>query len=135
MTYRARRRSSYGLHVKKGRGHGAQRFGYRVGEVAADKAAAVITFEIEELDNTHILREAAKQLNCQPTLPAVLKAVETRWGPKAKAIWLGDNKKWIEERYGPGRANKVLLPENAVILSNLGDDGKLYVYSGEEDWE
>lgn len=140
MSYRSHPRHSYDLHMKRRKLGGSpptfkRRFGYRIGEVAADKAAAVIKFEVEELDNIHILREAAKALNCPPTLDAILRAVEARWGPKAKAIWLGDNKRWIEERYGPGRAEKVFVPENAAVLSDLGDDGKLYVYSGEEKWE
>ena len=110
----------------------AQRFGYRVGEIGESKASQVIDFEVEELGNDHILTDAAKVLNSKPAKSAVLEVIDSCFGKDAQAVWLTKTKKRAEEMYGPGEANKITIPEGAVILSNLGDDGQLWVYKKQE---
>ena len=117
--------------------------GYRVGgEFGTYPATLVLPFEVEELGNTHILEEASKVLKCEPTLEAVKKAITDKWGENAKALWLCDNRADAREHYGrdletgkrTGVISKVTLPVNAKVISNLGADGKLYVFNGEETW-
>jgi len=108
--------------------------GFRIGEVYETKATSVLSFEVNELGNTHLLEDAAAVLKCQPNLEDINREITKRWGANAKAVWLCDCKAWAEELYGSGedKANKVLLPQNAMVLSDIGADGKLYVYQGSE---
>ena len=111
-----------------------------MGEPQKTKAAGIIAFEVEELRNTHILDEAAKALGCENTLEVILEAIKTRWGDGAKAVWLCDKKRDAEKMYGSDletgkrfqEAEQVELPGNAEVISDLGSDGKLYVYSDQE---
>lgn len=61
-----------------------------------------------------------------------------RWPNGAKAIWLCADKRVCKERYGEysetGHVDTITLPSNAVLLSDLQEDGQLWVYSGEEEW-
>ncbi len=100
-------------------------------------------FEVEELGNKHIFEEASKALQCDPTLEAVKKAITERWGANAKALWLCSNRADAREHYGrdletgkrTGVISTVTLPLNAEVISDLGADGKLYVFGGEEKWK
>ena len=117
--------------------------GYRVGESEERRAESVVRFEVEELGNNHIISEAAEKLGCKATLADVLDAVRKGWGSNAQAVWLCDRKSDAEAEYGyagrldeagkspPDRAFRVELPENAEVISDLGTDGKLYIYSEE----
>lgn len=119
----------------KGRGKGKphpirprRRHGYRVGEVAEANAINVLDFEIDELGNEHIITEAAKALHVEPTKEDVQQAIKERFGPDAQAIWLCSTRKRAEHMYGPGVADKIRIPRGAVVISDLGADGRLYVY-------
>ena len=117
--------------------------GWRVGESEERRAESVIRFEVEELGNDHIIEEAAEKLDCKATLADVLDAVRKRWSSHAQAVWLCDKKSDAEAEYGyagrldeagkspPDKAFRVELPENAEVISDLGTDGKLYIYSEE----
>ena len=118
--------------------------GFRVdGEHGTFPATLVVPFEVEELGNGQILEEASKVLQCEPTLDAIKKAITDKWGPNAKALWLCDSRTDAREHYGrdlktgkrTGAISTVTLPVNAEVLSDLGSDGKLYVFSGEENWK
>ena len=117
--------------------------GFRVGGQGTYPANLVVPFEVEELGNTHILEEARKALKCEATLEAVKKAITDKWGPQAKAIWLCESRTDAREHYGrdletgkrTGAINTVTLPTNAEVISDLGTDGKLYVFNGEENWK
>lgn len=105
-----------------------QRFGYRVGEIGESSASHVIDFEVKELGNDHILTDAAKVLKTKSSNSAVQKAINLCFGNDAQAVWLTKKKKRAEEMYGPGEVDKIIIPKGAVILSDLGDDGQLWVY-------
>jgi hypothetical protein len=77
MAYRKRSQAGYAarlrLHVKI---HVKNPKGFRVGgEHGTFPATLVIPFEVEELGNNHILEEASKVLQCEPTLDAIKKAL------------------------------------------------------------
>jgi len=117
--------------------------GWRVGDSEVTKADRVITFEMEELGNEHVVEEASRKLGTKPFLKDVLEAIEKRWGANAQAVWLCDKKSDAEHNYGyagrldetgrtkPDSAFKVTLPSNAEVLCDLQDEGKLYVYQKE----
>jgi hypothetical protein len=137
VSYRKKPQGNNYLHVKK------NKIGFRVGgEHGTYPAKLVIPFEVEELGNDHILEEASKVLHCKPNLDAIKKALTDKWGADAKALWLCDNKSDAREHYGRdletgkriGGMSKVILPVNAEVISNLGANGKLYVFYGEEKW-
>jgi hypothetical protein len=114
--------------------------GFRVGgEHGTYPATLVVPFEVEELGNEHILEEASKVLQCEPTLEAIKKTITDKWGPNAKALWLCDNRTDAREHYGrdleTGKHTGAISTVNAEVLSDLGPDGKLYVFSGEETWK
>ena len=122
--------------------------GFRVGEITESHAAAVMAFEVNDLGNTHIVEEAANALHTPPSLEAVIKEIIAQFGRNAKAVWLCPKRKDAEHYYGDqgegvnysrhdsgARASKILLPDNAKIISDLGAQGKLWVYSGELAWQ
>ena len=136
MSYEYHRRSRQSKPLKNFRG-------FRVGGQGTYPATLVVPFEVEELGNTHILEEASKVLKCGATLEAVKKAITDKWGSHAKAIWLCDSRTDAREHYGrdletgkrTGAINTVTLPINAEVISDLGTDGKLYIFNGEENWK
>jgi hypothetical protein len=105
--------------------------GYRVGEPAETSASKVLEFEVEQLENEHILSEVSRTLNCQPSLDSIKKTVCDRFGPAAQAVWLCKNRSHAEKMYGPGNVYSVTLPSNAVKISDLGEDGQLWLYEPE----
>jgi hypothetical protein len=138
------RQSKSGYRQSKGRPKSMNPKGFRVGgEFGTYPATLVVPFEVEELGNEHILEEASKVLKCEPTLDAIKKAIINKWGPNAKALWLCDSRTDAREHYGrdletgkrTGAISTVTLPVNAEVISDLGSDGKLYVFSGEENWK
>jgi hypothetical protein len=110
--------------------------GYRVGEPLETNALKVLNFEIIEMGNTHLIADVAKALNVQPSWDAIRKALIDRFGEDAKAIWLVDTAEQAERRYGPqgafpieGEVYPVNIPSDAIIGSDLGEDGKLWIWS------
>lgn len=104
------------------------RVGYRVGEPEETNAKKVIEFEVVELGNEHILVDVGKALNVTPTLPVIKGAIDERFGPGAEAIWLCDTLEHAVKRYGPGEAYSVEIPPDAFVISDLGPDGKLWIW-------
>jgi len=115
--------------------------GYRVGTPQERKPENVLRFEVEESGNTPIVEYAAQALKCAVNLNAVVKAIEKRFGANAKVLWMCDTKKQALENYGSdfetgevwGEADLYEIPDNALILCDLQDEGKLYVYTETEE--
>jgi len=104
------------------------RLGYRVGEPQVTNAKALVEFEVEELGNEHLLVDVGKALQCEPNLEAIKTVFDKRFGVDAEAMWLCDTPEWAEKRYGPGEAYEVEIPSDAIVLSDLGPDGKLWIW-------
>lgn len=103
--------------------------GYRVGEPQEQNAIKVIRFEVNELGNTHLLTEISKKLHVEPYLDPITSAIEKRFGRDATAMWLCDTLEQAKDRYGKcGEPYGVVIPEDAIMVSNLGDDGKLWLW-------
>lgn len=101
--------------------------GFRAGLPQETDAIRVIQFEVEELSNMHLLDDLARAFNCAPTLNAIKKAVERKFGAKAKAIWLCDTPA-NAQTYGSD-PYPVQIPRDAILASDLGSDGKLWIAS------
>lgn len=114
--------------------------GYRIGgEIGVQGAMKTITFEVEELGNTAMVDYIAKALDCAPLLKEVEYKIASLWGPKAKAVWLCKSKADCIRIYGEGQSEEdvstVTLPINAKVVCDLEDEGQLWIYSGEEQWQ
>jgi hypothetical protein len=127
------RQSKSGYRQSKVRQKSMNPKGFRVGgEFGTYPASLVVPFEVEELGNEHILEEASKVLQCEPTLEAITKAITDKWGANAKALWLCDNRIDAREHYGrdletgkrTDAISTVTLPVNAEVISDLGSDGQ-----------
>src|SRR5208283_4111735 len=138
------RQSKSGYRQSKVRPKSVNPKAFRVGgEFGTYPATLVVPFEVEELGNKHILEEASKVLQCESNLEAIKKAITDKWGANAKALWLCSNRADAREHYGrdletgkrTGAISTVTLPINDEVISDLGSDGKLYVFSGEENWK
>ena len=105
--------------------------GYRVGEPQETNALKAIEFEVLELGNTHLLTDIGKAFNVEPTLDMIKQAITQRFGEDAIATWLCDSPAWAQKRYGPGEAYKVTVPKEAIVGSDLGEDGKLWIWTKE----
>jgi hypothetical protein len=103
--------------------------GYRVGEPQFTNASKVIEFEVEEMGNAHLLDDVGKALNVEPTLDAINLAIRQRFGSDAVAMWLTDEPEVAEKLYGPGEAYEVTVPGDAILGSDLGRDGKLWIWA------
>jgi hypothetical protein len=103
--------------------------GYRVGEPEKTNALKVLQHEIVEMGNAHLLDDVGKAFNVAPTWDSISNAITGRFGSDAVAIWLTDTKEQAEFHYGPGEAYKVTVPKEAIIICNLGEDGKLWLWS------
>lgn len=112
-----------------------ERVGYRVGEPEETNAKKVMEFEVLELGNEHVLVDVAEALNTDPTLLSVNKAIDERFGSDAEAIWLCDTPEEAVKRYGPGEAYEVRIPANAIVGSDLGPDGKLWIWRAHAEEE
>jgi len=108
-------------------GSNPTRIGYRVGEPQKTDAKKLIEFEVVELGNKHLLVDIGKALGVAPNLESIVKAINDRFG-EAEAMWLCDTPEWAEKRYGPGEAYVVQISEEAIIGSDLGPDGKLWIW-------
>lgn len=114
-----------------------QSFGYRVGEPQETRAVDVIEFEVVALGNHHIAKDVCKALggkDCEvgddpaPIMDYIKTLIEKRFGVDAIAMWLCDSPTWAEKRYGPGESYKVMVPKEAILGSDLGTDGKLWIW-------
>ncbi len=104
------------------------RIGYRVGDPEEKNAKKLIEFEVEELGNEHLIQDLSTVLGTKATLQAVFNALHYRYGLDAVAMWLCDSPEWAVKRYGPGEAYSVEIPVGAIVGSDLGPDGKLWIW-------
>ncbi len=105
--------------------------GYRVGEPQETNAKKLIEFEVVESGNVPMLDDLAKALKCQPTLESINWAIDDQFGADAIGMWLCDSPEWAEKRYGPGEAYSVEIPSDAILTTDLGEDGKLWIWGKE----
>jgi hypothetical protein len=110
-----------------------RRVGYRVGEPQEIDAKKVIEFEVLELGNEHLLTDLAKALSTEPKLPSINRAIDEQFGVDAEAMWLCDTPAQAQRRYGPGEAYEVEIPVDAIVGSDLGPDGKLWIWLSRKD--
>lgn len=106
----------------------SDRIGYRIGEPEEKNARKLIEFEVEELGNEHLIQDLSNTLGTKATLQAVFNALHYRYGPDAVAMWLCASPEWAVKRYGPGEAYSVEVPSGAIVGSDLGPDGKLWIW-------
>ena len=109
-------------------GSNPTRVGYRVGEPQETNAKKLIEFEVIESGNVHMLKYLAEALHCAPTLEAIKTAIDSQFGADAVGMWLCDSREWAEKRYGPGEAYSVEVPSDAIVGTDLGPDGKLWIW-------
>lgn len=104
--------------------------GFRVGDLDVTLAAKVIDFEIKELGNVHLQKEAKRffGLRTIPTRTQIRALLRQRYGKKGRAIWLTRTRRQAETRYGPGKADRYVLPTGARIFSDLGEEGQLWIF-------
>jgi hypothetical protein len=109
---------------------------YRIGEIAEHSAFKVLRFEMFQNHNRHILYDAAKALECQCIWCDILRTIFQRFGPQAKAVWLCDQELVAAHLYAgsDSQVDRIRLPDNAALICDLGQDGQLYVYSGELEY-
>jgi len=105
-----------------------RQIGYRVGEPLETRAIDVIKFEVQELGNDHMITDVAKALKCAADLLSIERELESRFGTDAIGMWLCDNGEWAKKRYGPGDLFKIEIPMDAVIGSDLGEDGQFWIW-------
>lgn len=110
--------------------------GYRCEEFRGSRvtrATDVIRFEVDELGNEHILDELREVLGLpgSATLEQSLSAVRDRFGENSRAVWLGTEEAVRELYCGVGEEPiAVEIPGNAVLVSDLGHDGQLFLFPG-----
>lgn len=114
---------------KKQRQRSVAHVGYRVGEPQETDAKKLIEFEVVESGNVPMLDDLAAALNCEPTLESIKTAIDRQFGADAIGMWLCDSPEWAEKRYGPGEAYEVRIPVDAMVGTDLGPDGKLWIWS------
>jgi len=103
-------------------------FGFRVGEPEKTRAVDVIKFEVEELGNDHMITDVAAALGTARDLASLEAAIRQRFGEDATGMWLCMDPEWAKKRYGPGDLYKVMIPVDAIIGSDLGDDGQFWIW-------
>lgn len=113
-----------------------ERVGYRCTEFRGSGvtgATDVIRFEVDELGNEHILDELREVLGLpgSATLEQSLSAIRDRFGEDSKAIWLGTEEA-VRELYCEREEEPIAveIPEDAVLISDLGYDGQLFLFPG-----
>lgn len=122
----AAQRKTYLLNIRPSAAQ--KRIGYRVGEPLETRAIDVIKFEVQELGNDHMITDVAKALKCAADLLSIEGELESRFGRDAIGMWLCENGEWAKKRYGPGDLFKIEIPMDAVIGSDLGEDGQFWIW-------
>lgn len=98
--------------------------------------STVLSFETVDLGNRDIYHymkqnygQPSNLRKCRPYLNLTIKEyLAQRYGTDdLVCIWLCDKKEQVY-RYGTTEIYQVTLPDNATIVSDLGADGKLYVF-------
>ena len=94
-------------------------------------AKSVIQHEIEELGNLGEQSEIAQRLGLSKnaTLAEIGSEIDKRFGSDAKVLWLA-TKEGVKYYLDNGRiedVDKYKIPENALLIIDLGYDGQLFV--------
>jgi hypothetical protein len=97
--------------------------GYRIGGPAESNAARVLTFELEELCNAHILDDLAHFLKVGGNWKTLIGAFRDRYG-RAEGVWLTRSKEAARRYYGRFGGDLIEYEyDPKMIVSDLGDDG------------
>ena len=120
------------------------RVGYRTegayGEGYRD-AKAVIEHETKELGNSAERPEAAKRLGLPGTssLKQIGEEIDRRFGKDAKVLWLATKEgvKYYLDNEGEGddgdwSVDKFTIPPGALLLTDLGYDGQLFLMNAKD---
>jgi hypothetical protein len=128
--------------LRLGRGYNCESYGELSGVQQYKK---VLEHEVEDMYNVHIVEETATALgiegcrglkaeeghweNVRICTEKVEKEIDKRFGSNSKSIWLGTNV-GVRARYcAPGeRPTRYIIPENSLVMSDLGSDGALFLF-------
>lgn len=130
--------------IRQGHGYNCEEYGVSRGPQPFDD---VLTFEVIELDNQHILEESCKLLRldkihgknyCEieggelddptPMLDVIIDRIRSKYGNNSKVLWLAskeDVKRYCRHRDVPIKYD---VPKNSKVLSDLGSDGSLILF-------
>jgi hypothetical protein len=105
-------------------------------------ARAVLEQEVLEQGNEDMIQEAESALNVPVekeikdpaiSLKKVLYEIDNRFGPDPVAIWLGCRSCVIENYCEPGEEpDEYTIPDSAIVISDLGDEGQLFLMPGRD---
>jgi len=104
-------------------------------------AKAVIEHEIKELGNAQEKSEAAKSLRlpANASLKQIWDEIERRFGKDAKVLWLATKEgvKYYLDNEGEGddgdwSVDQYSIPLGALLLTDLGYDGQLFLTSNKD---
>jgi hypothetical protein len=107
-------------------------------------AKSVLEQEVLEQGNEDMIQEIQSAFDLPveneikdpaSSLKKVLYEIDSRFGPNAVAIWLGCRSCVIENYCEPGEEpDEYKIPDSAVVISDLGDEGQLFLMP-ERDFE
>lgn len=102
-------------------------------------AKRVLEQEILQQDNMDMIQEAQMALNLEvdkeirypdSSLHEIFSEIDRRFGPDAVAIWLGCRPCVIENYCEPGeKPDEYQIPDSAIVISDLGEEGQLFLMS------
>lgn len=100
-------------------------------------ARSVLEQEVLDQGNEDMIQEAQSALNLPVekeiqdparSLKSLIYEIESRFGPDAIAIWLGCRSCVIQNYCEPGEEpDEYRIPDSAVVISDLGDEGQLFL--------
>lgn len=127
--------------LRLGRGYNCESYGEFYGPQPFKK---VLEHEVEDMYNVHVLEETCRELgircrgledpaNIRVWMEAAEREIERRFGADSKAIWLGTRSD-VRTRYcTPGeKPVQYAIPKGAMVMSDLGSDGTLFLFPSEE---
>jgi hypothetical protein len=105
-------------------------------------AESVLEQEVLEQGNEDMIQEVQSAFNLPVeneikdpavSLKKILYEIDNRFGPNAIAIWLGCRSCVIENYCEPGEEpDEYEIPDSAVVISDLGDEGQLFLMPGRD---
>jgi hypothetical protein len=114
------------------------RKGYRCESYSGSRvrdAKSVLEQEVLEQGNEDMIQEVQTALDLPSrekdpasSLKRIFQEIDYRFGPDAVAIWLGCRSCVIENYCGPEEEpDEYRIPESAVVISDIGDEGQLFL--------
>jgi hypothetical protein len=105
-------------------------------------ARSVLEQEVLEQGNEDMIQEAESALDLPvekeikdpvTSLRKVLDEIGIRFGPNPIAIWLGC-RSCVQQNYcEPGEEpDEYTIPDSAIVISDLGDEGQLFLMPGRD---